>query len=593
MSEFSQNTSKPNNFQIYEWNNLVDDLDENLQVLPNEITETNTEAWINASLDSWSTNTSANVTWWDGLATVNDAPELVEKIVMDLIKSGITPWSTGWNEAISEYTASFWTESWNTIQSNTQQIFQNAFTSLSGQSTSTADQWVNISQQISAEYNVAWFTDSPEIVQKVVIDLIKQWFVPWSTGWNEAVSDYNSNFSWESSVGLSQTNEIFEDTFLTILNQSLGWTVDGVSSLQWISFSDTTSLSSLISKLQWSIQEWSWFINHGQFEYPIVTEVTWEDYIRISRYRDNMRKDHRMIRLEDLINSIEQTLINPKWGQIVWDISDQEDLQNLLDQKVNITDLWSTLTLYPTTVASDIWGYYKLVSDISDVAYDDPSVDVPTGAISWSDQLISSLVSAPWLIVGTPWVVNLTIVGNIRKVTWATSTNATFHFHLFKRDSLGNEVEIGVSDNTEVVINSTYNEFSASLLFNDGVWLSTDRIVFKFYWSKVWSWTAPTYEFQFWWETPVRAILPVPVSVLLSDYLQQSFESYNKNIRAYPYNIVETSWTVTTITYTTWGGPIVKTITEVSDTITTIVLSGIPAGIPTTKTINNWVVTYS
>ncbi len=113
---------------------------------------------------------------------------------------------------------------------------------------------------------------------------------------------------------------------------------------------------------------------------------------------------------------------------------------------------------------------------------------------------------------------NLTIVGNIRKTAGSGSNSATFHFHLYRRDSGGTETEIGVSDNTTVVTSATYEEFSAQLLFNDGTWSETDRIVIKFYGTKVGGGAAPQYDFQFGGETPVRALFPLPVNVLLSNY---------------------------------------------------------------------------
>lgn len=83
----------------------------------------------------------------------------------------------------------------------------------------------------------------------------------------------------------------------------------------------------------------------------------------------------------------------------------------------------------------------------------------------------------------------------------------------------------------------------------------------------------------------------------LSNYLQNSFETYSKNLKSYPYTIADTSSTVTTITYSTGSGTIIKTITEVSPAVTTIVFSGdYPAGLPTTKSItdgNPITITYS
>jgi hypothetical protein len=77
-----------------------------------------------------------------------------------------------------------------------------------------------------------------------------------------------------------------------------------------------------------------------------------------------------------------------------------------------------------------------------------------------------------------------------------------------------------------------------------------------------------------------------------------AFEFYSKNILSYPYSVVDTSSTVTTITYTRTGSNIIKTITDVSDTVTTIVLQNVPSWVLTTKTITENVdgslsVTYS
>jgi hypothetical protein len=77
-------------------------------------------------------------------------------------------------------------------------------------------------------------------------------------------------------------------------------------------------------------------------------------------------------------------------------------------------------------------------------------------------------------------------------------------------------------------------------------------------------------------------------SVDLSSYIANTFETYSKKLRQYPYTIADTSATVTTIAYTTPSGIINKTITEVNATVTTIVFSGAsyPLAI-TTKTITD------
>ncbi len=67
---------------------------------------------------------------------------------------------------------------------------------------------------------------------------------------------------------------------------------------------------------------------------------------------------------------------NSGWGwgtrwSITGTLSDQTDLQDALDEKLNVTDLSSNLTLYATNVASDISWYSKLVSNIEDPDYND------------------------------------------------------------------------------------------------------------------------------------------------------------------------------------------------------------------------------
>jgi len=68
---------------------------------------------------------------------------------------------------------------------------------------------------------------------------------------------------------------------------------------------------------------------------------------------------------------------------------------------------------------------------------------------------------------------------------------------------------------TTLVSSATYIEFSASALLNNGTWLSTDRIVLKFYGSKVGSGSNPAFDFQFGGSTPVRTVMPVPASVIV------------------------------------------------------------------------------
>ena len=184
---------------------------------------------------------------------------------------------------------------------------------------------------------------------------------------------------------------------------------------------------------------------------------------------------------------------------------------------ISLNDLPSNIILYPTTASSDISGYFKLVSSISDSSYNVTAVNVSTGAITTTAQLISSLATSANILVGNPGVFNITTIGNITRVS-GTGT-AEFYFEVYKRTLAGAETLIVTSSNTIPVTNSGYSEFSATGLWNDGSFLSTDRIVLKFYANRIVTGSDPTYNFQFGGSTPVRTLLPVPLTVTPSNVI--------------------------------------------------------------------------
>lgn len=179
---------------------------------------------------------------------------------------------------------------------------------------------------------------------------------------------------------------------------------------------------------------------------------------------------------------------------------------------ITLEDLPSNLILYPTTVSSGIGGYNKLVSSITDPSYNTTAVDVSTGAITGTDQLIAGLITSSNIIVGNPGIFNITTIGNIRKVSGAGQ--AEFYFRVYKRDAGGTETLILQSSNTPQITSAIYTEFSATGLWNDGVFISTDMIVMKFYGTKVGSGSSPTYDFQFGGTQPVRTLVPIPLTVV-------------------------------------------------------------------------------
>lgn len=190
------------------------------------------------------------------------------------------------------------------------------------------------------------------------------------------------------------------------------------------------------------------------------------------------------------------------------------DGDNGISHFISLEDLPANLVLYPTNVASSISGYYKLVSSITDPDYNTVAVNIPTGTITGSNQFIAALVTAPNLIVGNPGIFNITTVGNIQKLSG--TGNAEFYFEIYKRTAGGTETLICTSGSTLPVVNSGYAQFSASALWNNGVFLATDMIVMKFYGTHIAGGSNPSFQFQFGGGDPVRTGVPLPLIVIPS-----------------------------------------------------------------------------
>jgi hypothetical protein len=190
------------------------------------------------------------------------------------------------------------------------------------------------------------------------------------------------------------------------------------------------------------------------------------------------------------------------------------ELDNFLADKLDVSALASSLILYPTTAASDIASYNRLVTDPSDLNYNITAANVETPNINGQGILAGELIADANLFVGNPGIINVPIVGQIRKTSNNPNANAVFYFEIHKRDAQGNEVLLATSDVTKTVTNTTYQEFNASALLNNGIFLDTDRVVLKFYGNSVGN-EGATYEFQFGGATPVRALFNIPISATL------------------------------------------------------------------------------
>jgi len=193
-----------------------------------------------------------------------------------------------------------------------------------------------------------------------------------------------------------------------------------------------------------------------------------------------------------------------------------------VDNNIYLTsaDLPSTLDLYATTTASDVSGYTVLVRNISDSRFNTTAVDVSTGVITTTAQLVGSLVSDANIISGNPGIFNITTIGNISRTSG--TGQAEFFFRVYKRDNLGVETFITESSKTLPVTNGGYVEFSAVALWNDGIFTDTDRVVLKYYADRLTSpvGSNPVYKFQFGGISPVRSTAAIPVAVLPNIYLR-------------------------------------------------------------------------
>lgn len=197
------------------------------------------------------------------------------------------------------------------------------------------------------------------------------------------------------------------------------------------------------------------------------------------------------------------------------EISGVTGLQDALDEKIGVDSLNANIVIYPTTANSDIETYFKLVDDIADPDYDSVAADVPTGTITGSNQLIASLASSQGLIKGDIGIVNVTIIGNIRR-TAGTGTSS-FYFEIYKRTDEGVETLLSTSANTLPVSSPIYVQFFDSALINDGPFLLTDRIVLKFYGTRITGGSDPSFDFQFGGVAPVRTLIPIPLVAVPSD----------------------------------------------------------------------------
>ena len=187
-------------------------------------------------------------------------------------------------------------------------------------------------------------------------------------------------------------------------------------------------------------------------------------------------------------------------------------------------DLPSTLDLYATTSPDPlISGYTALVRNITDTRYNTVAVDVPTPLVNGtiaSPTFCGAVISDPSVLLGNPGVFNFTVIGNIRRSGGSTASGADFFYSIYKRDLAGTETFIAESAKVPVPANGgVYVEYISTALWNDGIFLSTDRIVLKFYGIQTGGGTGATYEFLFGGADPVRGTASISSAIIPNIYL--------------------------------------------------------------------------
>ena len=192
-------------------------------------------------------------------------------------------------------------------------------------------------------------------------------------------------------------------------------------------------------------------------------------------------------------------------------------LDELQIKKLNVTALSATLALYSTDTPSDVLApALKLVTSVTDPDYNVSAVNINTPAILGQNQPVGRIVSEPGVIIGNPGVITVSTIGQIRKISGNANQKAAFYYTISRYDGATQTVitpPIATSDVTPAVESTSFEEFFASALLNNGIFGPQDRIVIDYFANQVDN-DGAVYQFQFGGTNPVRTLLPVPVTVI-------------------------------------------------------------------------------
>lgn len=196
----------------------------------------------------------------------------------------------------------------------------------------------------------------------------------------------------------------------------------------------------------------------------------------------------------------------------------QAAIDELQERKLDVSSITSNVTFFPTTNASDLLNYGKLVTSIDDSDFNTTAVAINTGVIDSDATFIAQVASDKGVLEGSTGSINIHTIGNIRRHVEDGSGLARFYFEVCKIDSDNVETIIGTSSLTSIVGDDgdTFEEFYADALIQTTTFGSGDRVGLKFYGKKESSNTT-SFDFQFGGAQPVRTSFPVPLSVIPQD----------------------------------------------------------------------------
>lgn len=254
-------------------------------------------------------------------------------------------------------------------------------------------------------------------------------------------------------------------------------------------------------------------------------------------------------------------------------------------QKTDLTDGWDTTlhnhdSRYYTetevnSLISNVWVNFFTLSEtvvLNGNTYQQ-SCTSQTDARYWTSTeltwpTVTGTAVAWWKAVSDAWVITsipawpITTHLKVRKISW--NANFTFYYEYYKLSSSWTETLLWTSSTSWQVTSNTTTEFIVTTILPATTFLSTDRLMRKGFFTKVWAWTDPVVWITVEWTDPTYVWLAIPVTSVSFSHNDTTWKQGGTTNEYYhltsaQYTVVQnTSWTNTwdqTITLTwdvTW-----------------------------------------